>query len=198
MKFLITTLLLTFTLIASAENKSSVGVGLLIEDIEISGSKIIPIPRTNYKTPIVLRVVSTEEIDGGFRYTIHAEGLDPGNYDLIKFLKRQDNTPLETDSIPFEVYSVLDAPLTEPQKLTTTKPDSIGGYTTLLWILAIIWIIGLLIILFYKKRTHSSEEIKTPPPTLAEKITALLKESKEKKSDTQNQHSSETTKNLAP
>ncbi|MFT5904818.1 MAG: hypothetical protein ACI9E1_000404 [Cryomorphaceae bacterium] len=165
-------------LLTAAENRTSVGVGFVIEGVEISGSKVIPIPRADYKTPIVLRVVRSEETDTGFRYSLHAEGLDPGNYDLAKYLKREDNTLLETEAIPLEVYSVLEKPLTEPRKLTPTKPEKLGGYTTLLWALGIAWAIGLLGIIFFKKRDHLTEDHQASPPTLTEKIAALLKQGK--------------------
>ncbi len=177
MKFL-SIFFLMIHLLTAAENRTSVGVGFVIDGVEISGSKVIPIPRADYKTPIVLRVVSAEKTDSGFRYSLNAEGLDPGNYDLAKYLKREDNTLLETEAIPLEVYSVLEKPLTEPRKLTSTKPEKIGGYTTLLWVLGVAWMVGLIGMIFYKKRNQLTEEQQTPPPTLTEKIAALLKQGK--------------------
>ena len=178
MKTLITLLLIITNIFATAENenKTSVGVGIVIEDVEISGSKVIPVPRTDYKTPIVLRIVSAEQTENGYLYSIHAEGLDPGNYDLTEFIKRADNTTLETEAIPLEVYSVLDTPLTEPRKLTPTKPKNIGGYKKLLIMSGVLWVIGLVAIIYYKKTKITPVEIKTPPPTLTEKISALLKQ----------------------
>lgn len=189
MKFLTTLFILIFNLsiLTGAENKTSVGVGLVIEGIEISGSKVIPIPRADYQVPIVLRIVSAEQTEEGYTYSLHAEGLDPGNYDLAKYLKREDNTPLEVDVIPFEVNSILANKLDEPRKLTSTKPEGIGGYTTLLWVLGILWLLVLLGMIFYKKRSDLPAEDQAPPPTLTEKITALLKQSNNDKLNTENQ-----------
>ena len=189
MKFLTSLfiLILNLSILTAAEHKTSVGLGLIIEGVEISGSKVIPVPRLDYKSPIVLRIVSSEKIDDGYSYNIHAEGLAPANYDLAKYLKREDNTPLEIEPIPFEVISILSKPLEEPRKLTSTKPKGIGGYTTFLWVFGILWLAVLLGIIFYKKRNNSPRDEQAPPPTLTDKITALLRQSDDKKLNTENQ-----------
>jgi len=177
MKFLTLTFLFSlFALIANAEYRASIGSGLVIEDLEIKGSKLAVIPRIDTKVPIILRIVEAKSVEGGYSYDLHVEGLDEGKYNLASYLKRADGSVEAIPEIPFEAYSILKDKWAEPRALEKVKPEKIGGYITLVLVLIVLWVVGLVAILLLKRKRATTAQV-TADPTLGERIYKLLKES---------------------
>lgn len=158
-----------------AENKASVGVNIAIDGVEISGGKVEVIPRVDSEVPIVLRVVEISKTDDGYRYDFRVEGYEVGQYDLCDYLQTTNGGKVERDEpISFEVYSVLDHDGIELRELGTSEPEQVGGYKKLLWVLGVVWAVGLVALLIFlrKKKEVAAEEVK--PLTFAEKMQPLL------------------------
>lgn len=186
MKFLTITYLI-ISLIAStanADHRASIGSGLVINDLQIKGSELKVIPRIHSKIPIILRIIEAKSKDDGYNYDLHVEGLDEGQYNLAHYLTRADGSETTIPEIKFEAYTILQDKWTEPRPLAVVKPDKIGGYKKLIWVLGILWAIGLIAILLIRKK-RSAEEPQLTEPSLSDRIYKLLNDSNNDLTSTQ-------------
>ncbi len=164
----------TFSL--SAQHTSPLGLPLKIENLQIDGPLIEPIPRKNREASLVVRVLSSSPNDKGHKYTLEVYGLDPGNHKISEYLRRTSGEPIPVlleDTLNVSVINSLDA-IPEPTNLQHTPPEKIGGYRLLMTSLGTVWIAVLFVFIFYKKKQQAPKPEPTPP-TLHDKLTKLVK-----------------------
>lgn len=164
----------------SAQHKSDVGIAAKIEQLVLPGSKLEAIPRSDERLPIVLRVLAAFPHGTAHRYDLEFYGLEPGNYDLKTYLRRVDRTSTaDLPAIPVEIRAVLAPDQILPTKLETTAVERLGGYSVLLWIAGVVWVVGLLVILFGWRRkkvdpTAATEHVVTLADRLRPSVEAAI------------------------
>jgi hypothetical protein len=153
-----------------------VGLPITLVDLYISGGEARPKPRPDHKAPLVLRLLAVKPAADGHRYDMEVYGLESGSYNLTDFLEPVDSTkpPHFTDPVPLTVTTALPPGLPKPAELTTNPPSRIGGYRSALWILGSLWVLVLAALLFWKKRGAQASEADAPPPSLSERLHALI------------------------
>ena len=158
-----------------AARESTVGLPARIEAIVLPGSELEAAP-TDLRSPIVLRVAASYPHGSEFRYDLEFTGLDPGEYDLAKFLRRKDGTSsAELPAIPVSVRSTLPAGFVKPHTPGEGDHPGVGGYRTFLIGGGIVWLAGLAAILWIGRRKRMEEEAARPrPKSLAEKLEPLV------------------------
>lgn len=175
---------LAFSLIAfSAEmsidadpSTATVGMAARIEELILPGSEL-EVKDFKEGDPVVLRIVSINPHGPDmFRYELEYYGLKPGNYNLVNFLERIDHTSLgEVPEIKVQIKSILAAGRVEPNNPTTAHIPPLGGYLFWMRILAVLWIIGIFVILFAKRKDHNkNEDTDLPVPTLADRLQPMV------------------------
>lgn len=159
---------------ARDQRSASVGMRAFVEQVVLPGSELEPAP-TSTKAPIVLRVLRTWPHGDRLRYDIEWTGFEPGDYDLTKFLVRKDGS--STDGLPpvaVHVTSVLPPDVREPGELDPEASQRLGGYRTLQIVVGVLWLAGLLAILFVGRRRRPKPAPVAPPPTLADRLRPLV------------------------
>ena len=173
-------IVLLFALPAFAEEnrKPTVGMTGTIEQIVLPGAELQPIPLTDDKTPIVLRILDVfPHGEGQLRYDLEFYGLDPGKYNLADYLQRKDGSAAEgLPEIAVEVMQQLPEGQILPKPLETNPLPFVGGYTMMLIVAGVIWLLVLLIMLFAgRKKSSDEEDAANREPTLAEKLRPMVR-----------------------
>jgi hypothetical protein len=152
-----------------------VGIATVMRDVVLPGPELEALPTTP-ESPLVLRVVEIWPHGTERRYDLEWYGLEPGTYDLAAFLRRVDGTPAEgLPALSVEVTSVLPAGLVRPNPLKPSPLPSVGGYTTVLVVLGVAWVLGLVALLAARRRRRALDgPAAAPPQTLADRLRPLV------------------------
>jgi hypothetical protein len=132
------------------------------------------------REPIVLRITAVyPQGTAGFRYDITWSALEPGSYDLTKFLEPAAGaTPVPLPAISVEAAGVL--PAGPPGQLPDPSPPplpSIGGYRFWLPVGIAVWVLAgaAFFLLTRKRKPAASQSVCTPGQTLAQRLQPLLR-----------------------
>lgn len=157
----------------------TVGTTTELADVILPGPKLIGKPIDD-REPVVVRVTDAIAHGDGFRYRIEYQGMEPGNFDLTKWLVRKDGqVGAELPSIPVQIRSLLPPGQIKPNELTEGWLPRMGGYKILMVVIAVLWALGLLGLIFlgHKRKVQQQDEVR--PTTLA----GLLKQRIQKACD---------------
>ncbi|QDV50078.1 hypothetical protein [Gimesia fumaroli] len=169
---------LVFTHAGFAESQStaSVGMSARIEEVILPGSEL-QVKEIADGDPIILRIISTHPHGPDmFRYELEYYGLQPGEYNLADFLERKDGTPLgEVSAVPVQVESILAADRVEPNSPDAVSIPRIGGYRLWMTLIFVMWVLGIFLIVFARRKAAAEgEEDEQPPPTLSERLQPMV------------------------
>ncbi|WP_145225475.1 hypothetical protein [Gimesia algae] len=178
LSFAIFSLCLCSTQTSLAENQSAASVGMAarIEQVILPGSEL-QVKEIADDDPIILRIISTHPHGPDmFRYELEYYGLKPGAYNLVQFLERKDHSSLgEVPAIPVQIDSILAADRVEPNSPAAVSIPRIGGYRFWLTLIFVAWILGILVILFARRKTPAeAAENDQPPPSLSDRLQPMV------------------------
>ncbi len=160
----------------SADHSAPLGYPIEISDLYIPGELVEAIPRQDLSGSLVIRILQSKPAEDGYRYDLSVYGLDAGKHDLLEYLHYAATAlPVEAESVPIEitVRHPLDQ-LPAPTELEARAFGRLGGYTALMTVLVVLWVIGLLVLIFYRKRQPASGDDGERQPTLHEKLLVLV------------------------
>ena len=127
----------------AARSKSTVGMPARIEQLVLPGPELEVRPIDDRRAPIVVRIVEAFRHGSAFRYDIVYYGLEPGPFDLKKWLRRKDGS--STDDLP-EIRVMIEPLLPpgqlEPHRLSLGSSPWLGGYRLLMVIGGLVWLGG--------------------------------------------------------
>lgn len=162
-----------------AQTESTVGMPGKLEAIVLPGTELEADPEKlkDRKSPVVLRIVAVYPHGTVFRYDLEYSGFEPGSHDLRPYLRRKDkSTTADLPPIVVRVDPVLPPGHIEPHKLEIDPAPRLGGYRTVLIVLAVVWGIGLLSILatFVFPRRKRTARVSDTPLSLADRLRPLV------------------------
>jgi hypothetical protein len=129
---------------------STVGYPKRILQIKFPGSELVPKPNADRTDPIVLRIIQSYQHGSDFRYDLEYIGLDPGSYNLSEFLVRKDESEVgELPELRVQINTMLPAGRIEPNGLLTKASGFASYYLPTVVVLGVLWLAGLLFILFW-------------------------------------------------
>ncbi len=134
------------------ESKKTQKVGIIRTiDVILPGSEIEPIPQEDRKAPIILRMEKVDPTETGFHYRISCMGLEPGSYDLRKYLRRKEIVGSLPDRPEWhiEVVSTLPPGQILPKELDPKSSVHVGGYKYILAAAVLFWGLGFLAIILW-------------------------------------------------
>lgn len=156
--------------------QSPLGFPATVTDLYIPGPPVEVVPRRDNESSLVIRILESKPAADGFRYDLEIYALDPGTHRIADFLRRT-NTQAPVEDLNATFTGTTTHPLNQlpqPAAPDPVLPEKLGGYRTLLISLGILWCLILLVILFYRKKLPKDTEAAGPPPTLQEKLQALV------------------------
>lgn len=156
--------------------KTNVGMMAQINELKLAGSLLEVSPIEDRDTPIVVRIVRTFPHGTDHRYDIEFYGLEPGTYNLLDYLQREDGSSMEgLEPVTVVVEPLLPEGQVEPHRPELGPLPQFMRYRMLMIGLGVAWLLGLGLILFWKRRgkEHASETLKRPQ-TLADQLRPLV------------------------
>jgi hypothetical protein len=161
-----------------APPRTTVGMSGWIEQLVLPGTELIARPLADARSPIVLRIVASYRHGSDYRYDLEYYGLEPGTFNLADYLVRKDgSSAADLPTIPVEIASVLPAGQIEPNRLAATSLPALGGYRLWMGLGATAWTVGLLAILFARRRRRmAAEAAGGQSVTLADRLRPLVTE----------------------
>ena len=97
---------------------STVGMPAKFNQLVLPGSELEAIHAEDRSVPVVLRIAGVWPHGTAFRYDLVYYALEPGTFDLRKYLQRKDRTATDDlPPIPVEVKPVLPPGHIEPNPL---------------------------------------------------------------------------------
>jgi len=156
------------------QRSATVGMRAVVEQVVLQGTELVAAPIAA-GSPIVVRVLATWPHGEHFRYDLEWSGLEPGSYDLVKFLARKNGSPIDgAGTVPVTVTGTLPKGRIEPGELEPVASERLDGYRTLQIAAGIAWVVGLLLILFVGRRRRQRAATVAPKPTLADRLRPLV------------------------
>ena len=159
----------------AASSTSTVGMPARIDQLVIPGTELEVKPIEDRREPVVLRIVDAFAHGSAFRYNLVYYALEPGEYDLRKYLRRKDGSELgEVPAIPVRVTPLLAPGQIEPHALPFEPSPRMGGYRFLIAVGASLWLAGLTYILMRGRRAAERKVEAARPITLGERLRPLV------------------------
>lgn len=160
----------------SSPRQTTVGMPDRIVDLILPGTELIVTP-IQRDAPMVVRIVqSIPHGTDAFRYELEYYCLEPGEYNLADYLQRTDGTAAELPEISVQVSSLLGAGQVRPNALVSRPTPRVGGYQMMLIAGAIVWVLGLLALLFWGRARRTAEQQAARQVTLADRLEPLLQQ----------------------
>jgi hypothetical protein len=176
LRFLAALLLCAVAAVAQVrdQREATVGMRAYVEQVVLEGSELVAAP-TTIQAPVLVRILRTFAHGDHLRYDLEWVGFEEGTYDLTDYLVRKDGS--STDGLPdveVEVVSVLPGDMFEPSEIDPEQGQRLGGYSALQVVVTVIWVAGLLAILFFGRKRKVRVEAAPPKPTLADRLRPLV------------------------
>ena len=155
---------------------TTVGYPAQVQSIAIDGPKLIVKPIEKREQAFILRIVDSFVHGDGFRYDFEYYAFEPGQYNLADYLQLADGSiPAELPNLTVEVTNIKpadEAPI--PNPLVQRKLGFRTFYLSVALIGSILWLIGLLAILFWG-RGKTKRNIRTKKQkTVADRLRPLV------------------------
>ena len=164
--------------LAEDQRSATVGMAARIDQLVLPGTELEVKPLEGREVPVVVRITGSYPHGTDYRYDLEYYALEPGTYDLCAFLQRKDGSSLEDlPKVEVEIQSVLPPGQVEPGALAARETNFFGGYQLLLVVGAVVWLAGLLAILFGGRKGRSAQaEAESRPLSLADRLRPLVED----------------------
>jgi hypothetical protein len=152
-----------------------VGRPVPIDGLVLPGSRLEPAADPGRTAPVSVRVVAVAPHGDLFRYDLEATGWEGGDHDLRAVLVRADGTT--TDDLPpllLRTTSSLPAGSPRVSVPALEPPRQLGGYGQTLFLLGLLWLVGLALLLRLRRRATTPTHSGTAPLTPADELAALV------------------------
>jgi len=168
--------LATWTFVFAEEpRQSTVGIPVRIEGLVIDGPQLEALPWDDRRAPVLVRIVETYPHGTAFRYDIEYHGLEAGDFDLRDYLQRTTGGPIDdVPAIPVRVMSVLPPGQIIPRDLEQGRLPAIGGYRQLAMVLGAIWVLGLIALLWKRRKPDLDSNTGRQQLTLADRLQPMV------------------------
>ena len=175
MRKLILIISLIFTLTSFAD-KGNVG---MVKRLKVTlDGELLMAAKVDDKADAMVRIISTEKTANGFIYDLEFMGLEPGEYNLINYLRKASNgEKADLDEVKVEVGTELNAETWKGELLDFQKTvDTLTPwYKKLNYLFLAFWVVILMVIIFYGRKKKEEDEVEVvQEKSLNEKICDLL------------------------
>ena len=155
---------------------STVGMPAKIDQLVLPGAELEVKPIEDRREPAVLRIVDAYPHGSAFRYNLVYYTLEPGDYDLRKYLRRKDGSALgEIPAIPVKVSPLRAPGQVAPHALRLEPSPWLGGYRFAVAVGASLWLAGLAYLLMRSRRGAPGRIVQAVRPlTLGDHLRPLV------------------------
>lgn len=157
----------------------TVGMSGKITQVVLPGSLLKAKEVDPRRTPIVVRIDAVFPHGENNRYDLTWFGLEPGPHNISDYLVREDGTSAaDLPTISVNVKSILPSNRLRPNEVQQGFLARIGGYRVAVTLAVVVWIGGLLAILFVgrNKKVESAAEIDQQTLSPVDRIQQLIEQ----------------------
>ncbi|HEY4311858.1 MAG TPA: hypothetical protein VGN12_20590 [Pirellulales bacterium] len=154
--------------------ESTVGLPVRAEQLVLPGTELEPVPWDD-ASPVVVRIEAVYPHGTALRYDLNYQGLEPGEYDLRKYLRRKDGSTVD-DLPPLEITirGLLPSEHITPHDPGFSVVPWLGGYRVLLAVGTVVWLLVLIWVIFPPRRADQVIDAQETRVTLAERLRPLI------------------------
>ncbi len=171
--------------------RTSVGMRVRIEEQPIPGPRLQAKPVADPgRADAIVRVLNVFPHGTGWRYNLEVTPLVEGTLDLASLLEPAEaGATWDPPALPIEVEALLAEDVIEPNELEVPAPDGVGGYTTGMTVLGVLWAAGLVALMTVGRKRDGEVEGEAPaaPLTLADRLAPLVERARSGELDTTQQ-----------
>ncbi len=153
-----------------------VGMHGHMDGVVLPGPELEVRPLEDAQAPFVLRIAKVSPHGTAFRYDLVYYALEPGSYDLTRYLQPRDGSAAgKLPPLEVEVKGLLGPGLIHPHALEAKKTSWFLRYRSVLIAAAVVWGAGLLLgIVWTRKRKASLHQEGAAPATVADRLRPLV------------------------
>ena len=185
---------------ASAQQKSSqkdtnetrsttVGYPAKFSSVIIDGPELVVKPIEDRDQELILRIVESFVHGDGYRYDLEYYGLEAGQYNLADYLQLKDGSvPDDLPNLTVKVTTIKPAnedPI--PNALPNRKVGFRTFYLSVLLVGSVLWLLGLLAILFWGRGKSKRNVVSKKQQTVADRLRPLIDKAATGELDTREQ-----------
>lgn len=174
---LILVIVIAFPDIADSEETAPLVVGMRGEKQEV----VLPAPELEVKPlkdgdPFILRITRVSPHGTAFRYDFSYYALEPRIYNLCSYLQLRDGSPPgKLPVLEVKVVGLLEPGLHTPHPVLPEPVTWVGRYWHLLLAGSLLWLSGLLMLLFWgRKKQLAQGGPQALPRTVADQLRPLI------------------------
>ena len=174
----------------STDNRTTtVGYPASYNSVVINGPELVVKPIENRDQELILRIVDSFVHGDGYRYDLEYYGLEPGQYNLADYLQLKngsvpDNLPNLTVNVT-TIKPAGEAPI--PNALPNRKVGFRTFYLSILLVGSVLWLLGLLAILFWGRGKTKRNVVSKENQTVADRLRPLISKAVAGELDTREQ-----------
>jgi hypothetical protein len=158
---------------------STVGLPVRVEQLVLPGTELEALPWED-KSPVVIQIEAVYPHGTDFRYDLVYQGLEPGEFDLRKFLRRKDGSELaNVPPLVTKISTVLPPGQIQPHEPSFSPLPRLGGYRLLLGLAIALWLAILIWAIYPRRKTLDADsDDGTKPQSLADRLRPLVARAK--------------------
>ncbi len=164
--------------VQAADEKPPLPVGMPghMEGVVLPAPELEVRPLTDSRAPLVLRIENVQPHGTAFRYDFVYYALEPGTYDLMRYLQPKNHAQLaKLPPLNVETKGLLPPGLVRPHAPEARALSWFMSYRALLVGGAVIWLLGLLLLIFWRRGPHARATVRAERPvTAAERLGPLV------------------------
>jgi hypothetical protein len=159
-----------------ADDVPTVGMPTKLEGLKLPGPELEAKPQEDRNAPVVVRITEVYPNGPDFRYDLVYYALEPGEFDLRGYLRRKDgSSTANLPPIPVKAKPILPPGQIEPNRLEAKPTSFFVGYKLLWAIGGIVWVAGLVGILFAGRRKKGATAMDgASGPSMADRLRPLV------------------------
>lgn len=153
-----------------------VGISGKLEQVILPAPELIPQEIVDSEAAFILRRLAVYPHGDMFRYDFEFYGLEPGDYDLMDYLRPVHGGEFTAaTNLIVRIKSILPPGQIEPAALEPPRVQVTGGYKNLLTVLAVVWGIGLIALILWNRQRKPAPkaDVDLREPTAQELLTPL-------------------------
>ena len=156
--------------------ESTVGMARRVEALVLPGGELMVRPMEDRHHPFVLRIESVYKHGTDHRYDLEFYALEQGKYNLAEYLVPADGSASE--GLPatwVNLIATLPAGQVLPSEPETVRVSFLGGYSILLVLGGVLWVVGLGALIFVgrRKKSQATKE-QAKPISMADRLRPLV------------------------
>ncbi|MCH2178903.1 MAG: hypothetical protein MK106_08870 [Mariniblastus sp.] len=163
---------------SSVLENPSVGYPARLVGIVLPAPRVIAQAIEAREQQLVVRILDTYAHGTDFRYDIEFYGLEPGTFDLADYLTREDSGTAEhLPQIPVTIVSNQSTNgFPTPTPLEPRRAAFYHFYKTVLMVGGILWVTGLVALIFVGRKRKKRQTASASPKSVAERLRPLVEQ----------------------